>query len=149
MGEAIANSFTWGCRVTNHEGWILFNQDFRLPPRCWWALHSSGILRGAVWQFFTDVSVPSSRIKGPRRKGLLTPWRWDRYLVPKRRQRNTTRRRVISQKSAYFPPFLQTRLCALGPKWPYTYSYVGGWHSYSWRFCIKLNGDLASVSNCR
>jgi hypothetical protein len=28
------------------------------------------------------------------------PWRWDRYTVPKRRYRTTTRRCVISQKSA-------------------------------------------------
>jgi hypothetical protein len=30
--------------------------DFRLTPRCWSALRSSGILRGVVWELFTDVS---------------------------------------------------------------------------------------------
>jgi hypothetical protein len=31
---------------------------------------------------------------------LLDPWRWSRYVVPKRRQRITIRRCVIPQKSA-------------------------------------------------
>lgn len=45
--------------------------DFRLPPRCWPDLRSSGISRGIVWQLFTDVS--GKRI-GPILKGhrLLT-----------------------------------------------------------------------------
>ena len=33
--------------------------------------------------------------------GLLDPWRWDRYVVPKRRYRTTIQRCVISQKSSY------------------------------------------------
>jgi hypothetical protein len=32
------------------------NLDFRLPPRCWKDLRSSGLLRGVVWSLFTDVS---------------------------------------------------------------------------------------------
>jgi hypothetical protein len=32
--------------------------------------------------------------------GLFDPWRWDRYVVPKRRYITTTQRCVISQKSA-------------------------------------------------
>jgi hypothetical protein len=32
--------------------------------------------------------------------GTLDPWRWDRYVVPKRRYKINTRRRVIFQKSA-------------------------------------------------
>ena len=27
----------------------MFNLDFRLPPRCWWNLWSSGLLHGVVW----------------------------------------------------------------------------------------------------
>jgi hypothetical protein len=33
-----------------------FRLDFRLPPRCWWGVHSSGILRSLEEQSFTDVS---------------------------------------------------------------------------------------------
>jgi hypothetical protein len=61
---------------------VYTNPDFRLPPRWWWHLRSSGILGGVV---FTDVS--GQRI-GPIFKGqarILNPWRWDRYAVPKRR----------------------------------------------------------------
>ena len=52
---------------------------FRLPPQCRWDLRSSAILRGVQEKF-------------------LDPWRWDRYVVPKRRYGNTTLPCVISQK---------------------------------------------------
>jgi hypothetical protein len=48
--------------------------------------------------FRDNVSVPSSRVKKSKKR-LIDPWRWGRYVVPKRRQRITTRRCVIPQKS--------------------------------------------------
>jgi hypothetical protein len=43
-----------------------------------------------------------SHLQGARStRRLLDPWRWDRYVVPKRRYRIATLRCVISQKSTY------------------------------------------------
>jgi hypothetical protein len=53
--------------------------------------------------FRDNVSVPSSRVKKSNECcfiGLLDPWRWDRYVVPKRRWTVTTRRCLTPQKSA-------------------------------------------------
>ena len=48
-----------------------------------------------------DISVRLSMVKKSRSLlGFLDPWRWDRYVVPKRRYRNTTQRCVMSQKGA-------------------------------------------------
>ena len=49
--------------------------------------------------------------RNPRRKAfflrLLDPWKWNRYVVSKRRYITTTRRCVISQKSADLIDLLQ------------------------------------------
>jgi hypothetical protein len=55
-------------------------RDFRLSGPC-----SSGMLRGrGLWSptFRDSVSVAYSRVTQPK-NGLLRPWRWDRYNVPK------------------------------------------------------------------
>jgi hypothetical protein len=73
-----------------------------------WDLRSSGILRRFDRWFCTDVSGqpirPISRVMKSKKKALLglhDPWRWDQWVVPRRRYRTTTQRWVISQKSAY------------------------------------------------
>jgi hypothetical protein len=43
--------------------------------------------------------LQGSRSSRGSSRGLLNPWRWGRYVVPKRRWRITIRRCVISQKS--------------------------------------------------
>jgi hypothetical protein len=52
--------------------------------------------------FQDSVSVPSSRVKKSKSCCFWTfyPWRWERYFVPKRRQRIIFRRCIIPQKSA-------------------------------------------------
>jgi hypothetical protein len=57
----------------------------------YWDLCSSGILLGVLWQLLTDVLEQRVGLtfKGQRVQafpaGALGPWRWDRYVVPKRR----------------------------------------------------------------
>ena len=55
------NAETWSGYWTRHD-----DRDFRLPPRYWWNLRSSGVLRGVVWQLFTDVSGQRIGHKTPR-----------------------------------------------------------------------------------
>jgi hypothetical protein len=50
----------------------------------------------SVPEFRDSILVSSSRVK----TRLLDPWRWDRYVVPKGRDKITTVRFVISKKSA-------------------------------------------------
>jgi hypothetical protein len=62
----------------------------------------------SVPTFRNNISVPLSKVKKSKKKDflvLLDAWRWDRYIVPKRRYRITIRRCVISQKSAYLNYF--------------------------------------------
>ena len=71
--------------------------DLRLPPVCVWGLHSSPTFRGVPWyvngRFGTTSGLHLQLSSTPRTDlvGPLGPWRWDRYVVPKRR--------TVSQKS--------------------------------------------------
>jgi hypothetical protein len=77
-------------------------QDRRLSLRCAWILSSSGMLRSVGW-VCTDFS------------GHLDPWRWDRYVIPKRRY-ETNLLCVTSQKTTEFSyelVWLTWRMCIL------------------------------------
>ena len=68
----------------------------RLPPRLYSIFPSSGLLRGVRW-FETDVSgLPISVIFNDQ-----IVWKWDPWVVPKRRFQ-TTSRRVRTQKTEEF-----------------------------------------------
>ena len=58
-----------------------------------------GILRRTVLTFRDNISVPSSRIKQCNKTGLLNSWRWDWYVVLKRRYGISIVRWVKSRKS--------------------------------------------------
>jgi hypothetical protein len=71
---------------------ILFNiRHFRLPPGSRWQLCSFGILRSVHFGTAYRSHVQWSS---------QDPWRWDRYVDPKRRYGITTTRCVIASNSA-------------------------------------------------
>ena len=68
---------------------------FRHPSGSRWERRSSVLLCSKQWSFLTVVSwQPLSPIF------RVLPWRWDRYVVPKRREGITTTRCVITKNSA-------------------------------------------------
>jgi hypothetical protein len=68
--------------------------DFRLPPRCWWDLRSSGILCVVVRQLFTDVS--GQRI-GPIFKGQESENGTEMYPETSVNNYHTTPRNIPEQ----------------------------------------------------
>jgi len=90
------------CEMIN----IIWNKqypDFRLATLCRWGLQSTETFRsvryvtdvsGPYWLHLQVLSTPQTILLGP-----LDPWKWDRYVVPKRRARTTDLRRATSQKS--------------------------------------------------
>ena len=99
IGLVLSRTLCGKINITGNK----LRSDFRLPTLCRWGLHSSETFRGV--QYVTDVSgqyrlhlqvpsTPKTILLGP-----LDPWRWDRYVVPKRRARTTDPRRATSQKS--------------------------------------------------
>jgi hypothetical protein len=68
---------------------VYLRWDRWFPLRFTWLLPSSGLLRTLVW-LSTDVSEQPIR--------TTFPWRWNRWIVPKRR-RLTNIRCIITQKT--------------------------------------------------
>ena len=65
-------------------------RNLTLPSRFKQIHPSSGLLqsyRGLIPTFRDYLSVPSSRFKQSKKK--LHSWKWDRYVVPKRRYKTT------------------------------------------------------------
>ena len=58
---------------------------FRLSPRCKWDLRSFGILRSVVAYRHIGTTYRSSLQESSSPRRTLYLWRWDRYVVPKRR----------------------------------------------------------------
>jgi hypothetical protein len=73
--------------------------DFRLLPRCRWDVRSSGVLRGVEWLFCTTFRR-NCQYQLRCLFGLLDPWKWERYVLLKRRYRTNPQSCLIYQKRA-------------------------------------------------
>jgi hypothetical protein len=106
----------WTVRACVGRGNISFPY-FRPPPQCKWGLRSIYRRFGTTSRFHLQRS--SSR--------LFDACRWDRWVVPKRRQVVTCQRCVRSQKikKLTFFPYITTRLV----RGPPSLLFIGCWAS--------------------
>jgi hypothetical protein len=92
-----------GLRVARVKITATDTRDFKLPPRCKRDIRSSYMLGSVDWYSYRRFgTIYRSHHQGPSIQFSLDPWKWNRQLVPKRRQLATNQSCVTFQKSEGF-----------------------------------------------
>jgi hypothetical protein len=104
----------------------------RLPPRCWWDLRCSGILRNVEWSFCTDVS---GQLLGTIFKGqeVYTAWRKKRIIT---RRCAVSRKGVDLTKCLLKPQRLQNSVFRM--IWDFPKAPIDPWFACGWQTSVRV-----------